>query len=144
MLSSHLLIAHPSRGGCWNKSYMGSWPDSPPCESLATRDYFGVGGTSTAEGGQSRVSSPSRGVWGHARPGKFWEFGAQIHHLRAFPVWHELYFIQQTSDWHIDSHNSDRYCALFEISKSRWSQAINMQCCNARAHGPHELIHERR
>ena len=31
-----MLIAHPSWGECWN---MGSSPDSPPCESLATRDY---------------------------------------------------------------------------------------------------------
>ena len=38
LCGSQLLIAHPSWGGCWNKSYMGSSPDSPPCESLATRD----------------------------------------------------------------------------------------------------------
>ena len=32
-------IAHPSWGGCCNKSYMGSSPDSPFLMSLATRDY---------------------------------------------------------------------------------------------------------
>ena len=36
---SHILIAHPSWGGCQNKSYMGSGPDSHfSVESLATRD----------------------------------------------------------------------------------------------------------
>ena len=39
LCGAQLLIAHPSWGVCWNKSYMGSWPDSPPCESLDTRDY---------------------------------------------------------------------------------------------------------
>jgi len=38
LCGAQLLLAHPSWGGCWNKSYMGSWPDSPPCETLATRD----------------------------------------------------------------------------------------------------------
>ena len=38
LCGAQLLIAHPSWGGCWSKSYMGSSPDSPPCESLTTRD----------------------------------------------------------------------------------------------------------
>ena len=29
LCGAQLLIAHPSWGGCWNKSYMGSGPDSP-------------------------------------------------------------------------------------------------------------------
>ena len=39
------------------------------CVCIGEGSSFGVGGgTSAAEGGQSRVSGPCRGVWGHAPP----------------------------------------------------------------------------